>query len=181
MSASTVKSEPIMIPAVMEGDRLEPIEKLEAHERGQLHLAISVFLFDGDGRLLIQRRAPSKYHCPGQWANTCCTHPHWGEPLAHAARRRLNEELGIGDVPIEERRTIDYRADVGGGLTEHERVTIYTGTVDPEALRFDLNPDEVDRVDWLSPRALMGKLEDEPETLTPWFRIYLGRFPGLVI
>ena len=179
MSVGVAKPNPIMIPAVMEDDRLEPIEKLEAHKLGQLHLAISVFLFDPDGRLLIQRRAASKYHCPGQWANTCCTHPHWGEPLAHAARRRLNEELGIGDVPIEERRTIDYRADVGGGLTEHERVTIYTGTVEPSALRFDLNSDEVDAVDWLTIDALTARLQGEPETLTPWFRIYLERFPGL--
>ena len=173
--------EVVMIPAVMEDGRLEPIEKMEAHRRGQLHLAVSVFLFDPGGRLLVQRRAASKYHCPGQWANTCCTHPHWGESPGPAARRRTDEELGIGEVPLEERRTIDYRADVGGGLIEHERVTMYRGTVDPGALRFALNPKEVDAVDWLAPDALAWRLSNDPLSLAPWFRIYLERFPGLAI
>ena len=171
----------ITIPAVMDDGSLAPIEKMEAHRRGQLHLAVSVFLFDGDGRLLIQRRAATKYHCPGQWANTCCTHPHWGEAPANAARRRLGEELGIRDVALEERRTVDYRADVGGGLTEHERVTMYRRTVDPAALRFELDPDEVDAVDWLSTGQLAERLRTHPETLTPWFRIYLERFPELEV
>lgn len=164
----------IMIPAVMEDGRLEPIEKMAAHRAGQLHLAVSVFVHDRDGRLLIQRRAALKYHCPGQWANTCCTHPHWGESPTAAARRRLDEELGF-TAELTERRTVDYRADVGGGLTEHERVTLYTARLDP-APTVRPNPDEVDATEWADLPNLLARLRERPETLTPWFRIYLARF-----
>ena len=163
-----------MIPAVMPGGRLEPIEKMEAHRTGQLHLAVSVFVHDAEGRLLIQRRAASKYHCAGQWANTCCTHPHWGESPAAAARRRLGEELGF-TVDLAERRTVDYRAEVGDDLIEHERVTLYTTRL-PDHPALGPNPDEVDATDWLDLTDLLARLRDEPETLTPWFRIYLTRF-----
>ena len=166
--------DPIMIPAVKESGRLEPIEKMEAHRTGQLHLAVSVFVHDAAGRLLIQRRAASKYHCPGQWANTACTHPHWGEPPAAAARRRLREEIGF-TTDLTERRTIDYRADVGNGLVEHERVTLYTARLDAEPM-IRPNPSEVDATRWVDPAGLAAMLRDEPGTLTPWFRIYLARF-----
>lgn len=164
----------IMIPAVMEGGRLEPIEKMEAHRAGQLHLAVSVFVHDAAGRLLVQRRAASKYHCPGEWANTACTHPHWGEPPAAAARRRLREELGF-ELELTERRTVDYRAEVGNGLIEHERVTLYTARVDAEPT-IAPDPDEVDATRWVAPADLLrhGGVDGEP--LTPWFRIYLDRF-----
>ena len=166
--------DPIMIPAVMENGRLEPIEKMEAHRTGQLHLAVSVFVHDAAGRLLIQRRAASKYHCPGQWANTACTHPHWDEPPAAAARRRLREELGF-ETDLTERRTIDYRAEVGNGLIEHERVTLYTARLEVEpAIR--PNPSEVDATRWIDPAELAAMLRDEADALTPWFRIYLERF-----
>ena len=171
----------ITIPAVLGDGSLAPIEKMEAHRRGQLHLAVSVFLFDATRRLLIQRRAAGKYHCPGQWANTCCTHPHWGEAPARAAERRLDEELGIRGIALEERRTVDYRAEVGNGLIEHERVSMYTRTVDAEALRHALNPDEVDAIAWVTPAELARMRADEPDALTPWFRIYFDRFPDLQI
>ena len=164
----------IVIPAVMADGRLEPVEKMEAHRTGQLHLAVSVFVHDARGRLLIQRRAASKYHCAGQWANTCCTHPHWGEPPAAAARRRLDEELGF-TADLTERRTVDYRAEVGNDLVEHERVTLYTARLDP-APEPRPNPDEVDATEWVDLSDLLARLDDRPDTLTPWFRIYLARF-----
>ena len=173
-------AEPITIPAIRPDGSLEPIEKLEAHRQGRLHLAVSVFVFDGRGRLLVQRRAASKYHCPGQWANTCCTHPHWGEALDAAAHRRTREELGF-DLPLRERRTIEYRADVGRGLVEHERVTMFAGRAEAAALPMALNPDEVDAVAWMDAgaiRAAIGRSEIVP---TPWFAIYLDRFPDFAI
>ena len=178
---SAARTAPITIPAVMADGRLVPIEKMEAHRSGQLHLAVSVFVFDENGRLLVQRRAASKYHCGGLWANTCCTHPHWDEIPSAAAPRRLREELGVAGVDLVERRTIDYRADVGGGLVEHERVTFYEGRVEADELTFDLDPAEVDAVDWWDASRLADALAREPEMLTPWFRIYLERFPGLAI
>lgn len=172
--------EAIIIPAIGADGRLEPVGKLEAHRTGQLHLAVSVFVFDKERRLLVQRRAASKYHCPGMWANTCCTHPHWGEPLPDAAHRRTREELGF-DVPLTERRTIDYRADVGNGLIEHERVTMFTAMVEPASLPIALNPKEVDAVDWLASSELRERAADGRISLTPWFAIYLQRFPELVL
>ena len=82
-----------IIPAIAADGSLFPIGKLEAHRLGQKHLAVSVFVFAGE-QLLIQRRADGKYHCGGQWANTCCTHPHWGESPADCARRRLMRRGG---------------------------------------------------------------------------------------
>lgn len=174
MSAAPALDPIILIPAVRPDGTLEPIEKMEAHRTGRLHLAVSVFVHDAQGRLLIQRRAASKYHCPGQWANTACTHPHWGEPPADAAHRRLREELGF-EAPLTERRTVDYRADVGGGLVEHERVTLYTARLGAAPL-IRPNPAEVDATRWVDAAALAAMLENGPDALTPWFRIYLARF-----
>ncbi len=167
----------IMIPAVAEDGSLFPIEKLHAHEIAQLHLAISVFITDGD-RLLIQQRAHDKYHCPGKWANTCCTHPHWGESVVDCAARRLREELGVS-IDLIERLTLDYKADVGGGLTEHERVTVFAAEADSAGLEVRLNPAEVAATRWISLNDLKAEMAAKPENFTPWFRIYMERFPGL--
>ena len=87
-----------MVPAYVDGI-LTPVEKLEVHQRGLRHLAVSVFVMNGD-RTLLQRRALGKYHTPGLWTNTCCTHPRWGEAAADCAARRLEEELGIAGLPL---------------------------------------------------------------------------------
>ena len=172
--------EAILIPAVRADGSLEPVGKIEAHRTGQLHLAVSVFVFDAAGRLLVQRRAASKYHCPGTWANTCCTHPHWGEGLVEAAHRRTREELGFA-LPLAERRTIDYRAEVGGGLVEHERVTMFTAHAEPGALAIRPAPEEVDKVAWHTPAELRRMAGEGEIALAPWFAIYLERFPSLAI
>jgi isopentenyl-diphosphate delta-isomerase len=168
---------PIMIPGIAADGSLYQIEKMEAHRKPTLHLAISVFLFSSDGDLLIQRRADSKYHCPGEWANTCCTHPHWGEEAEASAHRRLLEELGIPALELEQRRVIEYAADVGQGLWEHERVHMYRGTLTDRSLDYPLNPDEVSHIRWISPDDLRREMTDAPETFTPWFKIYAKRFP----
>ena len=87
-----------LIPTWIEG-RLVPFDKIAAHLEGKRHQAVSVFVVDGK-RVLIQRRAMGKYHTPGLWANTCCTHPHWGEAPEECARRRLREELGIEGLDL---------------------------------------------------------------------------------
>lgn len=169
----------IVIPGIAADGSLYPIEKMAAHRAGVLHLAISAFVFSGD-ELLIQRRAKTKYHCGGQWANTVCTHPHWGESPALAARRRLNEELGL-DVALAERRVVDYRAEVGAGLIEHERVHMFVGNVDARAARLALDPAEVCETRWASAASLRAEVAAAPERFTPWFRIYLERFPDLKV
>jgi isopentenyl-diphosphate delta-isomerase len=154
-----------------------PVEKLKAHREGLLHDAVSVFVFDG-AETLLQRRAPAKYHCAGLWANACCTHPDWGEDAASSARRRLGEELGV-DLELTEIALTTYRADVGGGLIEHERVRLFRAEVDRRALRFDLNPLEVSEVRWAGREALTREVAAAPQSFAPWLRIYLERWDQL--
>lgn len=167
----------IMIPGILADGSLYPIEKLEAHRAGVLHLAISAFVFCDDA-LLIQRRALAKYHCGGQWANTCCTHPHWGEDVACAAVRRVREELGL-DLSLAPARVVEYEADVGNGLTEHERVHMFTALVPDRALALAPDPAEVSETRWATAAELHREIAEAPGRFTPWFRIYLERFPDL--
>lgn len=166
----------ITIPAIAEDGSLYPIEKMEAHRQGVRHLAISVFVFSGN-RLLIQRRALSKYHCGGLWANTCCTHPHWGESASDGAPRRLREELGITGLTLEPIGVVDYSADVGGGLIENERVHMFRA--ETTGLDVRPNPDEVCDTRWLTLDALRDQVAAMPTAFTPWFRIYIDRWAAL--
>ncbi len=167
------------IPAVATDGSLYPIEKLEAHRLGVQHIAISVFLFSGD-RLLIQQRAAGKYHCGGLWANTCCTHPHWGEAVHDAAVRRLGEELGIRATPeLHPAGVVDYCADVGNGLTENERVSLFNGRVDAATFALDPTPDEVSATRWVTMDELRDEVAAGPDRFTPWFRLYLDRWASL--
>lgn len=167
----------IEIPAIAGDGSLYPVDKMRAHVEGLLHLAVSVFVFDG-AFLLIQKRAAMKYHCAGQWANTCCTHPHWGESVEHCAGRRLSEELGF-TVPLTRHQAVEYSADVGSGLREHERVTLFSAQVDRHTLAVYPVESEVEAVRWVSLQQLRQDVLDRPEEFTPWLRIYLQRFPGL--
>ncbi len=151
--------------------------KLRAHQLGIRHLAVSIFVFSG-GDLLIQRRAAGKYHCGLLWANTCCTHPFWNEPLDDAASRRLHEELGVS-VRLRRGRVLDYRADVSDGLVEHERVQVFKGVADRATLALEPNPDEVFETRWATPPDLAAEAADSPQRFAPWFRIYLERWDEL--
>jgi isopentenyl-diphosphate Delta-isomerase len=162
-----------LIPAWRDGV-LTPVDKLEVHQLGLRHLAISVFVMDGD-RVLLQRRALGKYHTPGLWANTCCTHPHWGEATAVCAPRRLEEELGIRGLPLSPRGQVEYRADVGNGLIEHELVDLFVGRTSADSLAMAPNPDEVMDTRWLSMDDLRAEIAAYPERFTPWLRIYLDQ------
>ncbi|MEC3861357.1 isopentenyl-diphosphate Delta-isomerase [Mesobacterium sp. TK19101] len=160
------------IPAWIDGV-LTPVDKLRAHHDGIRHKAVSVFVLRGDA-VLIQRRALSKYHTPGLWANTCCTHPHWDEAATDCARRRLQEELGITGLDLQFRDQVEYRADVGGGMIEHELVDIFAAHAD-NTLTVVPNPDEVLEVDWISLDALHRQIANDPDRFTPWLRIYLDQ------
>lgn len=159
------------IPAWVAG-RLSPVDKLEVHRRGLRHPAVSVFVMDG-ARTLIQRRALAKYHTPGLWTNACCTHPHWGEAPADCAARRLREELGIAGLALVARERIEYRADVGCGLIEHERVDLFTAEASA-TLPLALAPAEVMDTRWIDLTSLEAEIAARPEAFTPWLRIYLA-------
>jgi isopentenyl-diphosphate Delta-isomerase len=166
------------IPAWIDG-ALCPVDKLEVHLRGLRHPAVSVFVMTGD-RLLIQRRALSKYHTPGLWANTCCTHPHWGEDPADCATRRLSEELGIEGLALQHRGQVEYRAKVGGEMIEHEVVDLFLATCDilPKATP---NPKEVMETRWITLDTLHAEMDAQPGRFTPWLRIYMREHADQVL
>ena len=159
------------IPAWLDG-RLVPVDKLEVHRRGLRHPAVSVFVLDGE-RTLLQRRALSKYHTPGLWTNACCTHPRPGEGAVDCAARRLREELGIEGLALTRRGRIEYRADVGGGMTEDELVTIFTAAAGHD-LALAPDPDEVMATRWIDLADLAAEIAARPGAFTPWLRIYLA-------
>ncbi|MBU2992351.1 isopentenyl-diphosphate Delta-isomerase [Octadecabacter sp. 1_MG-2023] len=161
-----------LIPAWVDGV-LTPMDKLYVHQEGLRHKAVSVFVLDGT-KVLIQRRALSKYHTPGLWANTCCTHPLWGEPPETCATRRLMDELGIEGVTSVFRDQLEYRADVGGGLVEHEVVDLFVATADAKTLSLVLNPDEVMETRWVEIYDLAEQVIQQPDEYTPWLKIYLA-------
>ena len=160
-----------LIPAWVEG-RLLPFEKLAAHREGLRHKAVSVFVTRGS-QILIQRRAMGKYHTPGLWANSCCTHPLWQEPPEVCATRRLRQELGIeGLIPVFAGQ-VEYRADVGGGMTEHEVVDLFRARAG-ENLTLAPDPAEVMATRWIELADLLSEVAANPDAFTPWFRIYLS-------
>lgn len=167
----------IMIPAWVDGT-LQPVEKLDAHLRGLRHKAVSVFVM-ADDAMLIQRRALGKYHTPGLWANTCCTHPEWDEADAACVTRRLGEELGITGAEAKHRGQVEYRADVGGGLTEHELVEVFVVQATLQ-LPLALNPDEVMDARWITLDALRAEIAATPDIFTPWLRIYMEQHSALI-
>lgn len=142
--------------------------KIEAHRSGALHRAFSVFVWDSDGRLLLQKRHAGKYHSGGLWTNATCGHPRPNEESAAAALRRLREEMGFA-CALEPIGRFRYRAAVDGGLTEHELVHLYRGLHDG-----DVSPDprEADGYEWAEADALAARIAAEPQTFTAWFREY---------
>lgn len=160
----------LMIPAWVNGT-LTPVDKLEAHRKGLKHKAVSVFVIR-DMQILMQRRALGKYHTPGLWANTCCTHPDWNEAPSACAVRRLREELGITGLHPEHRHHLEYRADVGNGLIEHEVVDVFLARA-RERLTVTPDPEEVMETRWVDYHDLLAEVARHPDRFTPWLKIYL--------
>jgi len=159
-----------LIPA-WEAGILRPMNKLDVHLRGLRHMAVSIFVTQGPN-LLLQQRAAGKYHSAGLWANTCCTHPHWGEASADCAVRRLREELGITGLTLRPGGQLEYRADVGNGMIEHERVDVFLAEAPPD-MPLTLNPAEVSATRWADLDLLTKDVADRPQNYTAWLRIYL--------
>jgi geranylgeranyl diphosphate synthase type I len=154
------------------------IDKTGAHHVStQLHLAFSSHLVRSDGSILMTRRAPSKATWPGTWTNGCCGHPQVGETLRGAVTRRIDEELGLrvvrAAVAVPD---FAYRAAMADGTVEHELCPVLVVEVDGE---LDLDPGEVDAVEWLSWEALVDRVAHAPETLSPWCVEQVRRLDGL--
>jgi isopentenyl-diphosphate Delta-isomerase len=151
---------------VDENDRaLGSAPKLEVHQRGLLHRAVSLLLRDDRGRFLLQRRAGAKYHSGGLWSNTCCGHPRPGESVESAARRRLRAEMGILECKVRRVSSFLYRAAVGNGLVEHEIDHVVVGEWNGEPTP---DPSEVSEWRWASEPALHADLALHPGRYTPW-------------
>lgn len=166
-----------LIPAWVDG-RLTPVEKLEVHRRGLRHMAVSVFVLAGDA-VLLQQRAAGKYHTPLLWANTCCTHPHWNEPSETCALRRLREELGLSGLKLARAAQVEYRADVGRGLVEHELVDVFLARLATRVTAIP-NPAEVADTRWMSLADLRADLGARPALYTPWLHVYMTDHPDLL-
>ena len=148
-------------------------EKMKAHSNGgQLHRAISVFLFNDKGETLLQQRASTKYHSKAKWANTCCSHPRPGEANEAAAERRLVEEMGI-KAKLEERFVFPYHAEVGSGLTEQEYDHIFFGRYNGEPKP---NKDEVQGWRWVSVKEFSRWVKERPEDFAAWVVLMADRF-----
>lgn len=148
------------------------MEKLEAHQKGLLHRAFSVFLFNKKGEMLLQKRANTKYHSPNLWTNAVCSHPRNGESYKNGALRRLNEELGIS-TEIEEKFHFIYKADVGQNLWEYELDYVFVGIYDGI---FNLNPNEVSETRYISLVDLQKEILSNPDNFTEWFKIILNKY-----
>ena len=143
------------------------MEKQAAHVNPHLHRAFSIFIFNSKGELLMQQRALSKYHSPGLWTNTCCSHPRDGETLTEATSRRLMEEMGM-TCEMHEVYTFIYKAPVGQGLTEHEFDHVWIGRSDDTP---QINREEVESWKYMSLSDLKKDIQLHPELYTEWFKI----------
>jgi len=146
---------------------LGTMEKMEAHRHALLHRAFSVFIFNSKGEMLLQQRAPDKYHSAGLWTNACCSHPRPGEDTRDAAIRRLGEELGFS-TNLEKVFHFTYRSDFENGLTEFEFDHVFVGTYDA-----DIHPNKAEVSDYChwSPELIQENLRLQPERFTSWFRL----------
>lgn len=171
MKDSPLKPRRDLVILVDESDREVGLgDKLMVHEKGLLHRAVSVFLFNSKGEILLQRRALSKYHSPGLLSNSCCTHPLAGESTEGAAARRLKEELGIGQVLLDCAGDAIYRLELRDGMIEHELDHLYTGFYDGV---FMLDSDEVSEVSWRDLNEVLEDISVQPHLYTDWFRVLL--------
>ena len=146
--------------------------KLEAHEKGVLHRAFSVFILNRKGQLMLQRRALDKYHSPGLWTNTCCSHPRESESNIEAGVRRLKEEMGF-TTPLKPMFSFIYKSKFDNGLTEHEFDHVLLGYYDKPPF---INAIEVSEWKWMSLEKIILEIKNKPEDFTVWFKIIFERF-----
>jgi len=153
------------------GRELGTATKLSVHVSGRLHRAVSVFVFDGEGRMLLQRREAGKYHSGGLWSNTCCGHPRPGEPPNTAAHRRLREEMGVR-CPLVPAFSFVYRTALENGLIEHEHDEVFVGRFDGTPVPC---PQEVEDWSWVAADELIADVSDRPSRYSAWFPIALRK------
>jgi len=152
------------------------MEKIEAHEKALLHRAFSVFVYNDKNEVMIQQRALSKYHSPGLWTNTCCSHQKEGETNVEAGKRRLMEEMGF-QTDLKEVTSFIYKAPFDNGLSEHEYDYILVGHYNEEP---KTNPDEVASWKWMSLEDIKKDMNNHPEKYTAWFKIIFDKYYNFI-
>ncbi len=153
-------------------EQIGVMPKMEAHEKAVLHRAFSVFIFNSSNELMLQQRALHKYHSPGLWTNTCCSHQREGETNLQAGKRRLKEEMGFV-TKLTETTSFIYKAPFDNGLTEHELDHIMIGYYDGEP---EINPDEVASWKWMQLEDVKKDIAKYPDLYTAWFKIIFEKF-----
>lgn len=153
-------------------EQIGTMPKMEAHEKALLHRAFSVFIFNENNELMLQQRALSKYHSPGLWTNTCCSHQRVGETNIEAGRRRLQEEMGFV-TDLKDTFSFIYKAPFDNGLTEHEFDHILVGDYNGEPV---FNPDEVAAWKWMPLEDVKNDIKIHAELYTEWFKIIFDKF-----
>ncbi|MDP5139927.1 MAG: isopentenyl-diphosphate Delta-isomerase [Spirosomaceae bacterium] len=158
---------PIYIELVDENDNIiGSEEKLLVHQKGLLHRAFSILIYNEKGEMLIHQRAFHKYHCGGLWTNACCGHPNKGETMQAAVHRRLQEEMGF-DCELELKFKFQYKAEFANGLTENEIDHVYVGKFNGS---FIVNSEEVADYKWINVNSIREDAERNPENYTVWFK-----------
>jgi isopentenyl-diphosphate delta-isomerase len=153
-------------------EKIGLMPKMEAHEKGVLHRAFSVFVFNDKNELLLQQRAAHKYHSPLLWTNTCCSHQRDGEGNIEAGKRRLKEEMGF-ECELEEVTWFIYKAPFDNGLTEHELDHILIGYYNENPI---LNMEEVESCQWMTIEEVQHDMLNHPEIYTEWFKIIFDKY-----
>ena len=143
------------------------MDKMEAHQKGLIHRAFSIFVFNSRGEMLLQQRALSKYHSAGLWSNSCCSHPLPGEEVKEAATRRLNEELGF-ETSLEKIFDFIYQVSFENGLVENEFDHVFVGHYDGA---ININSEEVNDYALKPMEQIREELKKKPENYTEWFKI----------
>lgn len=162
-----------MVILVNENDKkIGLMAKQEAHVKALLHRAFSVFIFNDKNELMLQQRAFDKYHSPGLWTNTCCSHQRDGESNIDAGKRRLKEEMGF-ESELKETISFIYKAPFDNGLTEHEYDHILIGFYNETP---NLNPDEAANWKWMSVEDIKKDISKNPGNYTAWFKIIFEKF-----
>lgn len=153
-------------------EQIGTMPKMEAHEKGVLHRAFSVFILNAKGELMLQQRAAIKYHSPLLWTNTCCSHQRVGESNIEAGKRRLQEEMGFV-TDLKDVVSFIYKAPFDNGLTEHEYDHVMVGYYNDDP---KINTEEVESFKWMSLEDVKNDIDVDPDKYTAWFKIIFAKF-----
>ena len=150
-------------------EKIGLMQKMEAHQKGVLHRAFSVLIFNRNKKLMLQKRNLNKYHSPGLWTNTCCSHQRNGESNISAGMRRLKEEMGFS-TELKELDSFIYKVKFENGLIEHELDHILVGEYNSD---IKPNYEEVDDWKWMDLEDIKNDIKINSDKYTEWFKIII--------